>query len=358
MREFIRNPLRLSCSLILSLVSLWTIPAAAQTATFTNPLLPSGADPWVLFHNGFYYYMNTTGTNLTLWKTRDITDLAHAQKRVVWTPPASGPDSHDIWAPELHRLDGHWFIYFAADAGTNATHRIFVIENDSADPFSGAWEFRGKVAASSDRWAIDPTILENHGSDYLLWSGWQGARNGVQHIYIARLKNPWTIEGHRALLSTPQYPWEKVGDLPSDGRILAVPHVDVNEGPEILQHGNRIFLTYSASGCWTDYYELGMLSLSASANPMNPAAWTKSPRPVFWQNPQGHAFAPGHNGFFKSPDGTQNWIIYHANPGPHEGCGANRSPRIQPFTWNPNGTPNFGRPVPLGQPLAKPSGTQ
>jgi GH43 family beta-xylosidase len=67
------------------------------------------------------------------------------------------------------------------------------------------------------------------------------------------------------------------------------------------------------------------------------------------------AFGPGHNGFFKSPDGKQDWIIYHANPEPGEGCGNFRSPRIQRFTWNVDGTPNFGTPVPLGQPLEKPA---
>jgi hypothetical protein len=97
--------------------------------TFHNPLLPTGPDPWVTSHNGFYYYMNTTGRNLTIWKTRDITDLAHAEKKIVWTPPAEGPYSHDIWAPELHFLDGKWYIYFAADGGGNASHRIYVLEN-------------------------------------------------------------------------------------------------------------------------------------------------------------------------------------------------------------------------------------
>ena len=64
--------------------------AAAQTAnTFTNPLLESGADPWVTFDHGFYYYMNTTGVNLTIWRTRDVTDLHNAEK-VVWIPPGRG----------------------------------------------------------------------------------------------------------------------------------------------------------------------------------------------------------------------------------------------------------------------------
>ncbi|MEJ7713251.1 MAG: family 43 glycosylhydrolase [Pyrinomonadaceae bacterium] len=110
---------------------------AASSETFTNPLLPSGADPWSIYRDGFYYYMHTTGRNLTIWKTRNIADLKSAQKKVVWTPPAQGAYSKDIWAPELHHLRGKWYIYFAADAGTNQTHRLWVLENSSIDPLAG-----------------------------------------------------------------------------------------------------------------------------------------------------------------------------------------------------------------------------
>src|SRR5271154_5003158 len=102
-----------------------------DTATFTNPVLPSGPDPWVEYKDGFYYYMNTTATNLTVWKTRNIADLKTAEKKIVWRPPATGAYSHDIWAPEIHFLEGKWYIYFAADAQDNTTHRIWVIGNAS-----------------------------------------------------------------------------------------------------------------------------------------------------------------------------------------------------------------------------------
>jgi GH43 family beta-xylosidase len=332
-------------------------PGSGSAETFKNPLLPSGPDPWVISRDGFYYYMNTMGDNLTIWKTRDITDLAHAEKKVVWTPPPTGPYSKEVWAPELHFLLGKWYIYFAADAGSNDDHRIWVLENGSADPLQGTWTMKGKLADASDKWAIDPSVFESGGRMYAVWSGWEGDENGVQGIYIARLRNPWTIEGERVRISYPQYPWEKVGDLDPQNRMVATPHLDVNEGPEILQHGDKIFLIFSGSACWTNYYELGMLTASQSSDLLDPHSWKKSPRPVFWQSPEAQAFGTGHNTFFKSPDGKQDWILYHANPGVNEGCGGRRSPRAQPFTWNADGTPDFGRPVPLDQPIEKPSGT-
>src|SRR6476620_7799091 len=88
--------------------------------TFTNPLLPSGADPWCIYHNGFYYYTNTTGNNITIWKTRSIATLVTAEKKTVWIPPDTGVYSKDIWAPEIHLLHGKWYVYFAADDGNNA----------------------------------------------------------------------------------------------------------------------------------------------------------------------------------------------------------------------------------------------
>jgi GH43 family beta-xylosidase len=338
--------------------------APSSAPSVVNPLLPTGPDPWVIVKDGVYYYMNTTGSNLTIWKTRHLGALASAEKKVVWTPPSSGPYSHEIWAPELHFLNGKWYIYFAADAGTNQSHRVWVLENPSPDPLQGEWIMKGKLADPDDRWAIDPTVLENRGHLYAAWSGWEGATNGVQSIYIAELSDPWTIKGRRARISTPQYPWEKVGDRdlkrdPEQNPALDVDepvHIDVNEGPEVLQHGDNIFLVYSASACWTDFYELGMLTARASDDLLNPASWKKSPAALFWQSPKAHSYGSGHNSFFQSPDGTQDWIIFHANSEPNQGCGGHRSPRAQPFTWKADGTPDFGRPVPTGQPLSAPSG--
>jgi GH43 family beta-xylosidase len=342
----------------LLLLALCAVIAARAQSTFTNPLLPSGADPSVVERDRTYYYMQTTGHDLTIWKTKDITDLAEAQKMVVWTPPASGPYSKEIWAPELHFVQGKWYIYFAADAGTNDTHRIWVLENATEDPTQGTWVMKGKLADRSDKWAIDPSVFEDKGKLYAIWSGWEGDRNGVQSIYIARMKNAWTIKGSRVRISTPNYSWEKVGDLDTGvNGVIDLPHVDVNEGPEILQHGSRIFLIYSASGCWTNYYELGMLTASSGSNLLKSSSWTKSDHAVFHESPAAQAFGTGHNTFFTSPDGKEQWILYHANAGPNQGCGPLRSPRAQPFTWNVDGSPNFGDPIPLATPIAKPSGT-
>lgn len=336
------------------LLLLFTTGYVKAQLTFTNPLLPSGADPWSIYKDGYYYYTHTTGRNITIWKTDNLANLAIAEKKVVWTPPATGPYSKEIWAPEIHFLQGKWYVYFAADSGKNIDHRLYVIENASKDPLQGEWIMKGKLTTPEDKWSIDGSVFENKGQLYHVWSGWKGDVNGEQDIYIAKMSNPWTITGKRTLISAPVYDWEKNGDLNNKE---GPSHVNVNEGPEVLAHGNKLFLVYSASGCWTDYYALGMSVADADADLMDAASWKKHDQPVFQQSPSKSVYAPGHNSFFKSPDGKEDWILYHANNKPGLGCGRFRSPRAQRFTWNADGTPNFGEPVAEGVQLDIPSGT-
>ncbi|WP_184545471.1 family 43 glycosylhydrolase [Mucilaginibacter sp. FT3.2] len=324
----------------------------AQQKTFTNPLLLSGADPWVIYKDGFYYYTNSLGSCLAIWKTKDITQLSTAVKKTIWVPPAGTNYSKELWAPELHFIKGKWYMYFAADDGNNNNHRIYVLENTAADPTQGTWVFKGKVNDETNKWAIDVSVFENKGQLYMIWAGWEGDVNEQQNIYIARMKDPLTISGPRVKVSSPVYDWEKYGDL---GAASNPPHVNVNEGPEILKHGDKLFLVYSASGCWTDYYALGMLTASKNSDLMNPVSWIKSAQPVFKQSPENGVYAPGHNSFFKSPDGTEDWILYHANSKPGEGCGDKRSPRAQKFGWKKDGSPDFGVPLKDGITITAPS---
>jgi GH43 family beta-xylosidase len=324
---------------------LFLLPAGAQE-TFTNPLLPSGADPWTVYRDSYYYYTQTFGNRIVLWKTKTIANLKTAPQKTVYTPPSGTLYSRQIWAPELHYISNRWYLYFAADSGRNEDHRIWVLENWSKDPMSGTWTLKGKLADSSGKWAIDASVFQHKKSWYVVWSGWEGDTNGQQDIYIAKLKNPWTIEGRRVRLSSPQYGWERHGDLNDPNN---PPHVAVNEGPQFLTHKNKVFLVYSASGCWTDNYSLGLLSAGENSNLLDSLSWTKNPEPVFSGSVENGVYAPGHNSFFKSPDGTEDWILYHANSAPAQGCGRNRSPRAQRFSWDSNGMPFFGQPVKEGQ---------
>jgi GH43 family beta-xylosidase len=268
--------------------------------------------------------------------------MGSAERMVVFTPPDTGMYVHELRAPEIHYLENKWYIYFDADDGDNANHRLWVLENATQDPMEGEWTLKGKLTTPEDKWSIDGTIYQHKGQYYLLWSGWEGDVNGQQNIYMARMSNPYTVEGKRVKISEPQWNWETVGELKNSHDVT---HVKVNEGPQMLRREDKLFLIYSASGCWTDSYSLGMLWADADSDIMNPESWTKHPKPVFSKNIFGGVYAPGHNSFFKSPDGKEDWILYHANDKPRLGCGVFRSPRAQRFTWKSNGMPDFGKPV-------------
>lgn len=323
-------------------------PARAEEARdFYNVAAPDGADPFVYRHaDGWYYDAHSNGGEVLLRRSRTISALGGGETRVAWRPPPGTAYSRELWAPEVHFIRGKWYIYVAADDGENANHRMYALENPAADPFDGEFAFKGKVAdPASDRWAIDGTVLTIGEGDaerlYFVWSGWEGDVNVDQRTYIAPMSDPLTISGPRAELSRPTLDWEKAAGPPT-----------INEGPQPLSRDGRTFLVYSAAGSWSDSYCLGLLALKPGGDPLDPKSWSKSPRPVF-ESGDG-VVAPGHCSFTKSPDGSEDWIVYHAAK--RAGSGWSRSIRAQPFRWGEDGTPDFGRPIPPDRPIPLPSG--
>src|SRR4051794_12839907 len=73
--------------------------------TFTNPLLTSGADPWNIYRDGYYYYTQTIGDRLEIWKTKNLAQLGSAPHKTIWIPPPGTMYSKQLWAPELHFID-------------------------------------------------------------------------------------------------------------------------------------------------------------------------------------------------------------------------------------------------------------
>lgn len=313
----------------------------ATPETFTNPL-GDGADPYVVQWNGMYYLVRSAGNavwidrSASLEKIHNSTPESDSVK--VWSPPTGTNYSQQVWAPELHFLAGKWYIYVAASDGNNSTHRMQVLERNAADPF-GAFSYKGKISAATDRWAIDGTAFEWQGATYFVWSGWPGSTDGQQNLYIAQMDTPWSLSTDRVLLSTPTYSWEQYG-LP------------INEGPEALIHDSTLNIIYSASGYWTNQYALGRLTYNGTGSILSAASWTKASQPVFQATSL--VTGTGHASFTKSPDGTEDWIVYHAHANPTT-FNEDRVIRIQPYTFNSNGTPNFGQPVPPGQLLDVPS---
>lgn len=103
-----------------------------------------------------------------------------------------------------------------------------------------------------------------------------------------------------------------------------------------------ISIIYSAARSDNANYCLGQLEL-VGEDPMNAEDWVKHDGCVFYQNKLTSAVGVGHASFTKSPDGSQDWIVYHGMVDPTTGWAA-RTIRTQEFTWNADGSPKFPRP--------------
>ncbi|MFC5953455.1 family 43 glycosylhydrolase [Streptomyces pratens] len=328
---------------------LLTLPAAlllafslgqspAQAASFSNPVkAQKGADPWIVRHDGNYYLISTSWTDvITIRRSATLAGLNTAPSVQVWQGDAASRCCN-IRAPELHFLNGRWYLYYVAGQNVSdyiPTQRSHVLESTGSDPL-GPYTYKGQIGSF---WMLDPTVATVNGQLYLFGS----THSGTQNVVAARMSNPYTVSSSFSTVSTPTYDWERQGGT-------------VNEGPEILQRNGRTFLIYSASGCWTPDYKLGQLSLTGF-DPTSASSWTKKSTPVFQRSDGNGVYGPGHNGFFTSPGGSESWIVYHANDSTSDGCDNGRTARAQKFTWNSDGSPNLGTPVRLGASQTGPSG--
>lgn len=323
----------------------------AETAAgyFANPIA-DGADPWVIKKDGYYYSCSSGDGGIYVSRSGKLTEPGARVK--VWQTPDSGWNQSNVWAPELHHANGKWYLYYAAAKKPGAPfiyQRSGVLESVRDDAF-GPYQDKGMLYTgdsiqnpASATWAIDLTTLKMNGQLYAIWSGWEAnaeTDKTKQHLYIARMSNPWTISSNRVKISSPTETWETGGPL------------DLNEGPEVLRHQQKVFVIYSARESWLPAYRLGQLALADTLlNPMLPQNWVKS-GPVFQGTDK--VYGVGHASFTTSPDSTENWIMYHSKKTTNPGW--ERDIRLQKFTWNADGSPDFGTPQPPEKSIKRPSG--
>ncbi|WP_124849553.1 family 43 glycosylhydrolase [Acidipila sp. EB88] len=288
-----------------------------------NPLLPH-ADPFITAQpvQGRYLLLATTGRNITIWSGATPA-LAATHASVVFQAPA---DLSEVWSPTLWQMDGRWWIYFTARAA-GKEHGIYALVSDTADPL-GSYTFRGQVALG--RPAIDPSLLVLGPTRYLMYVT---VDRGENAIHMVRLGAPMTPEGADALISEPEFAWER-----GEGSTRTYP---VNEGPTALFHDGRTFIVYSASDTASPRYCLGLLTF-AGGDPLVRSHWVKTAHPVFSAAPENGIFGPGRGTFARAPDGG-DWLLYAAKS-TDAPTAAGRATRAQRFTWNVDGTPHFGVP--------------
>ena len=307
---------------------------------YNHALIEQRADPYVYRHtDGSYYFTASVPAydKIVLRKAASLKELAAAEETTIWTKHVSGEMSRHIWAPELHFLDGKWFIYFAASMEEDIWRlRPYILECEGNDPMKDNWTERGMMQCSDDdiysfrAFSLDATVFENRGKRYFVWAEKVSVGIQISNLYIAEMESPYKLKTPQVLLTTPDYDWERVD-------------IWVNEGPAMLHHDGKIFLSYSASATGTGYC-MGMLSIDENAEILDPRAWKKERYPVLKSDSEKGFYGPGHNCFTKLPDGT-DVCVYHARTYTDiEGdplYDPNRHTFAIKVVWDENGMPVF-----------------
>lgn len=289
--------------------------------TFLNPILAGDRpDPSILKDGDDYYITHSSFDaypGLLIWHSRDM---------VNWTPVAAALKTNvgSIWAPELCKHNGRYYIYLPAKLPNNNTSYVIW-----ADRIEGPWS--EPVDLKLPRY-IDPGhVVDEHGVRWLFLSGGdriQLAPDGLstvgkpEHVY-----DPW------------HYPedWDVEGFSP--------------EGPKVMKRGDYYYLVTAVGG--TAGPPTGHMVIVARAkslagpwenDPKNPVVRTTNNSEKWWSR--------GHATLVEGPAGDW-WTVYHGYENGFYTLG--RQTLLAPVTWTKDGWFEVGGGD-LSKPIAKPKG--
>lgn len=311
-----------------------------DSTMFNKIWIAQRADPYVYRHiDGNYYFTASLPEygGIALRRSAKLEDLDQAEEVLIWKKHDTGVMGAHIWAPELHYLDGKWYIYFAAGGAEDIwAIRPYVLECQGEDPLQDAWVEKGKMQCADEdefsfrAFSLDATVFENQGKRYFIWAEKVSVGRQISNLYIAEMESPTKLKTTQVLLTTPDYDWERRGFW-------------VNEGPSVIKHDGRIYVTYSASDTGVNYC-MGMLSIDEKADMLDPAQWTKRRYPVLKTDESKEIYGPGHNSFTTDEEGNPI-LVFHARTD-KEIIGdplytPTRHAMLMPVKWGEQGEPVF-----------------
>ncbi len=282
---------------------------------YPNPFIMERADPYVIKHENKYYFTASYPAfgsvekgydRIILRESPTLLGLAQAQEKTIWYAHESGVMARHIWAPEIHFIDGKWYVFFAAgekDAIWNIRPFVLVCEGD---PMNDEWKELGKMQAcegddiSFNSFSLDMTYFEHKGRHYLIWA----EIIGDSSLFMAKINpaEPNKLISKPILLTKPEYDWEKVNHR-------------VNEGASVLKYGDKVFVFFSASGTGSEYC-MGVVYADENSDLMDKDSWSKVSFPVLQTSDLEGESGPGHNSFTIDDNGN-TVIVYHARPVSH-----------------------------------------
>lgn len=287
-----------------------------EDETFWNPFITERADPYITRGSDGYYYFTAsypmksdTDENgydrIILRRAKEIRDLPKAWEITIWKATDSTRTHRFIWAPELHYIQGRWYIFYSGSCRTDNYWCIdcHVLQCQGKDPYMGTWEELGRFGRTDEDpfsftgFSLDMTYFEAKKRSYVIWA--QHNEEKISCLYLGEVNpaRPWTLISAPMLLTRPEFAWETV-------------RFAVNEGPAVLKHKGKIYVTFSASGTGPEYC-VGLLEADINADLLLPASWKKYSTPLLTSRDLFGEYGPGHNSFTKDADGT-DLFVYHA----------------------------------------------
>ena len=318
---------------------------------FSNPLsMQNFSDPFVTYDKdtGYYYFIASCQCDvLTIYRSKSIDTLIRGGDcKDVYSCPEDdvfGP----LWAPEMYKVGKKWYIYTSCREMDSPSpwdiKRLLILQSKTEDPFDG-FEFASKPDTSI--FAIDPTMMVMDETPYICYS--EVDKDGVQVLVLREMRDPITFTNNAVQIARPTLEWELADGYQGN--------LAINEGAFFLKHGDRLFIIYSANGCWSDEYCLGVLEHTGGAL-CDASHWKKHEQPLFVKG--NGIYGPGHASFFRSPDGREVWCAYHClletNPRHQE---RDRFTCVQKISFDGHGYPVMGKPTGVKDGLQSPSGEQ
>lgn len=318
----------------------------------TEIFIKDRADPFISKGSDGYYYFTASYPmygkgdsegydRIILRRAKTINELADAEEKTIWDEKNSQTSFRFIWAPEIHEINGKWYVLFASSSSENNVWDIdcHIIMCSGNDPYNDSWIDKGKFTACKNDdfsfrgFSLDMTHFECNRKHYVAWA----QNGGNSNVYLATINpdEPWKTTCPAILLTKPEYDWERV-------------KIPVNEGPAAMIHDGKIFLAFSASATGPEYC-LGLMYADEKADLTDINNWTKLDKPLLTSDDLIGEYGPGHNSFVKDENG--DWIfVYHSRDEIcYSGnCGYSehdplydpcRSARIRKVQWNENGFP-------------------
>ncbi len=205
--------------------------------------------------------------------------------------------NQEVWAQEIHYINGVYEIWVAISDGNNSNHRMLRYR---APELTGPYQFVEVIADNEkDYWAIDGTHIKISNQNYMIYSGWEELDSQMpQHLYIMGIDT--YLPRSRTKIASPTLSW-------------CTTMAPIMEGPQVIEIDGKVLgLTFAADASWTTAYTTGVLWL-VGENPLLPSSWVLDKKPLFPST-----FGMGHGMFFDDPEDGLFFVTHRktlAKPG-------------------------------------------